>query len=173
MRNNYTETRYSKTIASSPLLATLHNQTVWRLGLSIKRNYLNHLKWWPQAKPVGCIILLLCWLNFPFHLVTYASTSLPFPKFPRLDKYHSDHFFLYICAALCWVQPVMSDSLQPMDWSSPGSSAHGDSPGKNTGVGGHFLLQGIFLTQGSNPGLSLLYINMMSNIKPRTSRSIN
>ena len=28
-----------------------------------------------------------------------------------------------------------------------------DSPGKNTGVGYHFLLQGIFLTQGSNPDL--------------------
>ena len=28
-----------------------------------------------------------------------------------------------------------------------------DSPGKNTGVGCHFLLQGIFLTQGSNPHL--------------------
>ena len=28
-----------------------------------------------------------------------------------------------------------------------------DSPGKNTGVGCHFLLEGIFLTQGSNPGL--------------------
>ena len=28
-----------------------------------------------------------------------------------------------------------------------------DSPGKNTGVGFHFLLQGIFLTQGLNPGL--------------------
>ena len=26
----------------------------------------------------------------------------------------------------------------------------GDSPGKNTGVGCHFLLQGIFLTQGLN-----------------------
>ena len=26
-------------------------------------------------------------------------------------------------------------------------------PGKNTGVGCHVLLQGIFLTQGSNPGL--------------------
>ena len=26
-------------------------------------------------------------------------------------------------------------------------------PGKSTGVGCHFLLQGIFLTQGSNPGL--------------------
>ena len=28
-----------------------------------------------------------------------------------------------------------------------------DSPGKNIGVGCHFLLQGIFLTQGSNPSL--------------------
>ena len=28
-----------------------------------------------------------------------------------------------------------------------------DSPGKNTGVGCYFLLQGIFPTQGSNPGL--------------------
>ena len=28
-----------------------------------------------------------------------------------------------------------------------------DSPGKNTGVGHHSLLQGIFPTQGSNPGL--------------------
>ena len=28
-----------------------------------------------------------------------------------------------------------------------------DSPGKNTGVGCHFLLQGIFLTQGWNPSL--------------------
>ena len=34
-----------------------------------------------------------------------------------------------------------------------GSSVHVDSPGKNTGVGCHFLLQGIFLTQGSNPCL--------------------
>ena len=40
-----------------------------------------------------------------------------------------------------------------MDCSPPGSSVHGDSPGKYTGVGCHFLLQGIFLTQGSNPPL--------------------
>ena len=33
------------------------------------------------------------------------------------------------------------------------SSVHGDSPGKSTGVGCHSLLQGLFLTQGSNPGL--------------------
>ena len=37
--------------------------------------------------------------------------------------------------------------------SSPGSSVHGDSPGKNTGVGCHSLLQGSFPTEESNPGL--------------------
>ena len=34
--------------------------------------------------------------------------------------------------------------------SLPGSSDPWNFPGKSTGVGSHFLLQGIFLTQGSN-----------------------
>ena len=46
--------------------------------------------------------------------------------------------------------PTLCD---PVDCSPPGSSAHGDSPGKNTGVVCHALLQGIFPTQGSNSGL--------------------
>ena len=41
----------------------------------------------------------------------------------------------------------------PMDCRPSGSSVRGDSPSKNTGVGCHALLQGIFPTQGSNPGL--------------------
>ena len=49
---------------------------------------------------------------------------------------------------------VTSDSLRPMHCSRPGSSVHGDSLGKNTGVGFHALLQGIFPTQGSKPDLS-------------------
>ena len=40
-----------------------------------------------------------------------------------------------------------------MDCSPPGSSVHGDSPDKNTAVGCCALLQGVFPTQGSNPGL--------------------
>ena len=40
-----------------------------------------------------------------------------------------------------------------MDCSLPGSSVHGIFPGKNTEVDFHFLLQGIFLTQGFNPGI--------------------
>ena len=38
----------------------------------------------------------------------------------------------------------------------PGSSVHWIFSGKDTGVGGHFLLQGIFLTQASSPRLLCL-----------------
>ena len=48
---------------------------------------------------------------------------------------------------------VVSDSYEPMEYSPLGSSVHGDSSGKNTGVGCHALLQGIFPTQGLNLGL--------------------
>ena len=47
---------------------------------------------------------------------------------------------LQLCATLC----------HPIDCGLSGSSAHGDSPGKDTGVGCHALLQGVFPTQGSN-----------------------
>ena len=49
---------------------------------------------------------------------------------------------------------VMIDSFWPHGpYTPPASSVHGDSPGKNTGVDSHALLQGIFPTQESNPGL--------------------
>ena len=41
----------------------------------------------------------------------------------------------------------------PMDCSLPRFLCLWDFPGKNTGVGCRFLLQGIFLIQGSNPRL--------------------
>ena len=54
---------------------------------------------------------------------------------------------------LCLVAQSCLTLCDPMDCSPPGSSIHGDSPGKDTGVGCPALLQGIFPTQGSNPGL--------------------
>ena len=53
----------------------------------------------------------------------------------------------------CSVASVVSCSFDPMDCSMSDSSVHGDSPGNNTGIGCHFLLQGILLTQGLNPCL--------------------
>ena len=49
---------------------------------------------------------------------------------------------------------VMSDSLRPHRLYPTRLLCPWDSPGKNTGVGCHFLLQRIFPTQGSNLGLS-------------------
>ena len=45
----------------------------------------------------------------------------------------------YVLSAWNWSRSVVPDSLQP--------------PGQNTGMGSLSLLQGIFPTQGSNPGL--------------------
>ena len=47
-----------------------------------------------------------------------------------------------------WKSLVVSGSLWPRGLYSPWNS-----PGQNTGVGSFFLLQGIFPTQGLNPGL--------------------
>ena len=56
-------------------------------------------------------------------------------------------------AVLCLVAQLCLTLCNPMDCNLPGSSVYGDSPGKNTGVGCHACFQGIFPTQGSNPGL--------------------
>ena len=52
-----------------------------------------------------------------------------------------------VCKSLSHVQ------LYTTPWTDSRLLCHWGFPGKNTGMGCHFLLQGIFLTQGSNPGL--------------------
>ena len=54
------------------------------------------------------------------------------------------------CAVLSQSCPTLCDIT---DCSLPGSSVHGNSPGENTGVDCHALLQGILPTQGWNPHL--------------------
>ena len=52
-----------------------------------------------------------------------------------------------------WSHWVVSNSQRPHGLYPTRILCPWDSPGKNTGRGCHFLLQGIFLTQGSNPSL--------------------
>ena len=58
---------------------------------------------------------------------------------------------LTFCLSLSY--SVVADSLQPHGLQPTRLLSPWDFPGKNTGVGCCFLLQGIFLTQGSNLGL--------------------
>ena len=69
----------------------------------------------------------------------------PFTRSPSPPRKRIACLVAQSCPTLC----------DPMDCSPPGIFVHGDSPGRNTGVGCHALLQGIFPTQGLNPGLTL------------------
>ena len=75
------------------------------------------------------------------------SPEIPLPRITGCEEINKQ---------ISWQEPqtqggsrsVVSDPLQPQGLSSAWSS-----PGQNTGVGTLSLLQGIFPTQGSNPGL--------------------
>ena len=95
----------------------------------------------------GCVII--CWsnINLTSEPSAYSSSALGFT-----------------CTRCVCAKSLQSclTLVDPMSCSPPGSSAW-DSPGKNTGVGCHALLQGIFLTQGWNPHLScLLHLQVSS-----------
>ena len=75
-------------------------------------------------------------------------TRLPGPQLTwpgqGQDRTTNPSSALQISTVLCLVAQSCPTLCDPMDCSLPGSSVHGDSPGKNTGVGCHALLQGIF-----------------------------
>ena len=50
-------------------------------------------------------------------------------------------FYLSYCCCCCCIISVVSNSVQPHRWQPTRLPCPWDSPGKNTGVGCHFLLQ--------------------------------
>ena len=64
--------------------------------------------------------------------------------------------------------PTLRDS---MDCNLPVSSVYGNSPGKNTGVGCHAFLQGVFPTKGSNPMCHSLQIDSLPSEKPGKTKN--
>ena len=82
-------------------------------------------------------------------LVWSISASPTLDPEPGSDE--PPYLLLVVCCLVAQSCPTLCN---PMDYSPPGSSVHGIFfPGKNTGVGCHFLLQGISPTQGLYPGL--------------------
>ena len=59
----------------------------------------------------------------------------------------------YFIHVLCLAAQYCLTLCDLTDYSPQGSSVHGYSPGKDTGVDCHALVQGIFPIHGSNPGL--------------------
>ena len=126
----------------------------------------------PLGEKVNCLSILFCaWLSQAedlsevpacsltsqrWLLMSVAKSLLWWPESGRIWQWqqptlitfqHSGFWVTYVCAQLLQSYPTLWD---PMDLSLSGSSAHRDSPGKNTGVGCRALLLGIFLAQGLN-----------------------
>ena len=92
---------------------------------------------------------------YMYLLLNSCTCSQIIVKLPRRSieqNSYEDECILTSVKALKWNESescsVVSDSLRPHGLYRPWNS-----PGQNTGVGSYSLLQGIFLTQGSNSGL--------------------
>jgi len=88
------------------------------------------------------------WFNISLILTTLTSKKL----YNELNRYRKDivEFWFNIHTS------VMSNTLRLCGLKSATLLCPWNSPGKNTGVSHHALFQGIFQTQGLNPGLSHL-----------------
>ena len=79
--------------------------------------------------------------------------------------YYKTTSVLRVCVCMCMLSCAWLFAI-PWTVAPPRLLCPWDFPGKNTGVGCHFLLQGIFLTQGSKPGSPLqadsLYLSHVS-----------
>ena len=82
-----------------------------------------------------CLMILAIWLDSKASLMQSALQTLS-----------------CLILSCCFVS-VLSDSLRPHGLQPTRLLSPWDSPGENTGVGCHGLLQGIFPTQESNPNL--------------------
>ena len=60
----------------------------------------------------------------------------------------------------------MSNSFDPVSCSLPGSSVHGNSPGKNTGVGCHAPPPGDLSNPGIEPRSPALQVNSLPSEPP-------
>ena len=79
------------------------------------------------------------------------------------EELHPHHDRVCVCSGAQSCQTL----CDAMNCSPPGSFVHGNSPGKNTGVGCHTLLQGIFLTQGSNQCFLHEQVDSLASDLPR------
>ena len=90
-----------------------------------------------------------CWYCWSQTLTILKTIELY--RFPR---WRSGKESAYSCQEMpkmeVWSLLIVSDSLRPHGLEPSRLLCPWDSPGKNTGVGCHFLLQEIFPTQGSN-----------------------
>ena len=120
----------------------MHNTPVFQPGESQGRGV-----WWAAVYGVS---------QSRTRLKRLSSSSSSSNRGGRRINFHNSSFVVDVVQLLMSVYSVMSNSLKPHGLQPAGLLYSRDFPGMDTGVGCHVLLQGIFLTQGSNPCLLCL-----------------
>ena len=96
-------------------------------------------------------VLFLCFqFLIPFLLLVFNYSTVRFFFFFGTTLVILEQLFLWGYVHACSVIQSCLSPCDPMDCSLPGFSVHGIFSGKNTREGCHFLLRGIFPTQGPN-----------------------
>ena len=125
---------------------------------------------WPQGLPASGKFLFLFWAPASvIEQMIHASNWMAIQCHLINQSFNFEWFNLYCCC--CLVVKLCLTLLQLRGLWSAGLLCPWDFLGKNTGLGCHFLLQGIFLTQGSN--LCLLHGQMDSLPQSRQGRWFN
>ena len=87
-------------------------------------------------------------LLYPTLLLMHFDTSAIF-----FDPFHLQYILGLSLSCVRLVAQLCLTLCDPHGLWPASSTVYGDSPGKKTGEGCHFHLQGYFPTQGSNPGI--------------------
>ena len=93
-----------------------------------------------QSFVVEGIMKDFCFLFLGPHSSPLSSNTYIRVAFASFPKSHC-RFATFCCCHCCQVASVMSDSVRPHRWQPTRFLCPWDSPGKNAGVGCHFLLQ--------------------------------
>ena len=102
-----------------------------------------------------------------FHYFISPKESCCFKHSSFLDKLHDEHKnFILHCCCWCCVTSVVSDSVRPHRQQPTRLPHPWDSPGKNTGVGCHFLLQCMKVKSESEAAQSCLTLHDPMDCSP-------
>ena len=115
-------------------------------GYAVEQSNINHISEGTQKSPKDSFIQHV----FANYIPRVKDNAV------KLDVMLKKRLILFSCVMLSQAASVVSDSLQCYGLQPSRFLCPWDFPGKNTEVGCHFLLQGIFPTRGLNPHLLCL-----------------
>ena len=153
---------------------TIRGPYMWKCAVAEKKVRVQNKKWTPPTHILPLVnIQRRMWktANFPLLislLFLYISLSQPLPGRQKSKNWNLSTLqcftcfpsvsstYLSLCVCVCACAHALSHVWLFMTPWTVACQAPWNCPGKSTGVKFHFLLQGIFLTQGLNPSFLCL-----------------